>query len=232
MKDMVPKGTGNSRTLKSVSNFLTLYPTYNDFAAALVAGTLPIDLGAINSAGCDEVGTPLNKANLLKDATFAKLGVDIAGGEPSVDDAIDILAEFKAGLNSYGKVMPDQLSSRIVTVTLAANESLTLDSTYKNATIHVRLTSASGTASIIVPENAFDVEDEFEVFIIKSNSSVTETLTITRASGAASTFNGSSSVSLSNNNDTAVFKCYAKNVAPEGASYPDPLLWLVKGDIL
>ena len=179
MKDMVPKGTGNSRTLKSVANFLTLYPTYNDFAAALVAGTLPIDLGAINSAGCDEVGTPLNKANLLTDATATALGLNANDGstplvEPTVNLAFQRVMNglsSKADLDpTTGKVDPDQLSSRIVTVTLAANESLTLDSSYKNATIAVRLISVGGTASIIVPENAFDVEDEFEVFIIKSDS--------------------------------------------------------------
>lgn len=93
MKDMVPKGTGNSRYLKSVSNFMTLYPTYADFAAALVAGTLPVDFNGINSAGCDEVGTALNKANLLTDATVAALGTEIVGAEPTVDIALRILAD-------------------------------------------------------------------------------------------------------------------------------------------
>ena len=43
MKDMIIKGTGDSRYLKSVSNFLSLYPDYESFVAALVAGTeIPI----------------------------------------------------------------------------------------------------------------------------------------------------------------------------------------------
>lgn len=231
MKDMVPKGTGDSRYLKSVANFTALYPTYADFVAALVAGTLPVDFNGINSAGCNEVGTPLNKASLLTDATFAKMGVTIAGAEPTVNDALDALAELKAGLDSNGKVLPDQLSSRVVSIALAAGDSLTLDSSYKNTFINVSLPSASGTASIIVPDNAFNVGDEFEVCIRKNDANIAETLTITRASGAASRFNGLSSVSLSNSFDIAALKCYGKEVAPAGASYGDYLLWVVKGDI-
>lgn len=75
MQDGIIKGTGNSRYLKSISNFLTQYPTYQDFAAALVAGTLPIDLNGINETGWDQLGTALNKANLLSDETAAAMGL-------------------------------------------------------------------------------------------------------------------------------------------------------------
>lgn len=64
MQDTIIKGTGNSRTLKSVSDFKTKYPTYDSFVAALVAGTLPVDLGGLVSGGCSQVGTPVNTANL------------------------------------------------------------------------------------------------------------------------------------------------------------------------
>lgn len=90
MKDMVPKGTGNSRFLKSVSNFLSLYPTYNDFVAALIAGTLPVDFNGINSAGCAQVGTALNKANLLDDTTAAALELT---GDPTVNQALYALSQ-------------------------------------------------------------------------------------------------------------------------------------------
>ena len=69
MKDSVILGSGNSRYLKSVADFKTLYPTYDDFAAALVAGTLPIDLNGINAAGFQQIGDALGKATLLTDAT-------------------------------------------------------------------------------------------------------------------------------------------------------------------
>lgn len=69
MKDFVPLGSGDSRYLKSVSNFKTLYPTFEAFSNALIEGTLPIDLNGVNPSGVAQMGTPLNKANLLADAT-------------------------------------------------------------------------------------------------------------------------------------------------------------------
>lgn len=90
MKDTVLLGNGNSRYLKSVSNFLSLYPTYNDFVAAIVAGTLPVDFNGVNAAGCAQVGTSLSKANLLTDATATALG--LSGNDPTVNDALSALA--------------------------------------------------------------------------------------------------------------------------------------------
>lgn len=75
MTDGVKKGTGNSRYLKTVSNFLTLYSTYEKFAQAFMAGTIPVDFNGINAAGWTTQGTPLNKANLLKDATATGMGL-------------------------------------------------------------------------------------------------------------------------------------------------------------
>lgn len=99
MKDSVIKGTGNSRYLKSVANLLTLYPTYEDFAQALIAGTFPIDLNGINAAGFQQVGTALNKASFLKDATAELYGLD-ASAVP--DDLFQVLASqgrYKIGVN-------------------------------------------------------------------------------------------------------------------------------------
>ena len=91
MQDGIIKGTGNSRYLKSISEFLTQYPTYNDFAAALAAGTLPIDLKGINPTGWDQQGTPLNKENLLSDETCELLGIT----QTSVpDDAFLRISKF------------------------------------------------------------------------------------------------------------------------------------------
>ena len=85
MKDGIIKATGNSRYLKSVANFLTLYPDYASFVEALVAGTLPIDLNGLNDAGWDQKPTYLNKANLLDDTTASKLGLT---GDPTVNQAL------------------------------------------------------------------------------------------------------------------------------------------------
>lgn len=72
MIDSVLKGTGNSRFLKSAVPAGT---SWADALAMLQAGTFPIDLNGINTEGFQHVGTPLNKANLLKDATAAQIGL-------------------------------------------------------------------------------------------------------------------------------------------------------------
>ncbi len=71
MQDGIIKGTGNSRFLKSVPDFLRQYPTYESFVAALAAGTLPVDFNGINETGWQQLGTALNKGNLLSDETAA-----------------------------------------------------------------------------------------------------------------------------------------------------------------
>lgn len=90
MKDAIALGTGNSRYLKSVSGFLTLYPTYDAFVAALVAGTLPVDFNGINPDGWSQQGTELDKAHLLTDATAALMNL---GSEASINDALATLAQ-------------------------------------------------------------------------------------------------------------------------------------------
>ena len=71
--------------MKSIAGFLAAYPTYEDFAAALVEGTLPIDLNGLNDAGWEQKPTYLNKANLLDDTTAEKLGLT---GDPTVNQAL------------------------------------------------------------------------------------------------------------------------------------------------
>lgn len=75
MQDAITKGEGNSRYLKSESDFLTKHPTYEAYVDALVAGTLPVDLNGINPEGWAQLGTALDKANLLTDATAALVGL-------------------------------------------------------------------------------------------------------------------------------------------------------------
>lgn len=113
MQDFVPNGTGNSRFLKSVATFLTDYPTYADFAAALIAGTFPIDLNGVNPAGYSQLGTPLNKANLLDDATATALGispatVNAALYELSGRSKIQLVTY--TGTGTYGSANPNTLT--------------------------------------------------------------------------------------------------------------------------
>lgn len=72
MIDSVLKGTGNSRFLKSAVPAGT---SWADALAMLQAGTFPVDFNGINAEGFQQIGTPLNKANLLKDATAAQIGL-------------------------------------------------------------------------------------------------------------------------------------------------------------
>lgn len=121
MTDGIKKGTGNSRYLKTVSNFLTLYPTYEKFAQALIAGTLPIDLNGINAAGWTTQGTALNKANLLADATatgmgltaaatpnqaFAQLRALIANIQTAVSSKGYVAAGYYAGNGATSRTIP------------------------------------------------------------------------------------------------------------------------------
>lgn len=75
MQDGIIAGNGNSRYLKTVAAALSLYPDYESFMAALIAGTFPIDLNGINAGGWTQQGTPLNKANLFSDSTASVLGL-------------------------------------------------------------------------------------------------------------------------------------------------------------
>lgn len=93
MTDGITMGSGNSRYLRSVSGFLSLYPTYEAFAQALISGTLPIDLNGLNPDGWVQEGTELNKANLLTDATAAIMGL---GSEATPNDMLAALANKAA----------------------------------------------------------------------------------------------------------------------------------------
>lgn len=72
MKDLVPKGTGNSRFLRSSipSNI-----THEELVALLRAGTFPVDFAGLNADGVAVVGSAYNKANVLPDDVCTALGV-------------------------------------------------------------------------------------------------------------------------------------------------------------
>lgn len=122
MTDGVIKGTGNSRYLKSVSNFKTLYPTYDDFAAALVAGTLPIDLKGINSSGWSTQGTPLTKANLLTDSTAALYGYGSTATVNQIFSAIKTLFNTFPSANTIAQVTSGSITGALRNgITIACN---------------------------------------------------------------------------------------------------------------
>ena len=82
MRDTIIKGAGNSRLLKSVPNALTLYPTHEALMQALATSGLPIDLLGLQAAGVEQMGTDLNKANLLTDATETAIWGNTANRTP------------------------------------------------------------------------------------------------------------------------------------------------------
>ena len=93
MQDAIMKGNGNSRYLKTVEEALSLYPTYEDFLQAMIAGTFPVDFNGINKDGWTQLGTLLNKANLLSDTVISTLGLS-TGVNSTPNDAFNVLANI------------------------------------------------------------------------------------------------------------------------------------------
>lgn len=89
MKDFIPKGTGDSRYLKSA---IPADITHEQLVALLRTGTFPIDLAGVNPDGVAQRGDALNKGNLLTDDTARDYGVGIA----AVPDDV-----FKALLSAF-----------------------------------------------------------------------------------------------------------------------------------
>ena len=106
MKDFFPKGTGNSRYLKSS---IPATITHEELVALLREGTFPIDLNGINAEGVAQQGTALSKTNLLKDATAALFGL---GTDAVPDTILNILS--KSVLYTQTEVdIPVELGSKI-----------------------------------------------------------------------------------------------------------------------
>lgn len=124
MQDAIINETGNSRYLRSIAGFLQAYPNYDSFAAALIAGTLPIDLNGINPDGFAQMGTDLNKANMLTDATAALADL---GPEATPDQMFAALA------NSIGTAVSTAQNAQAAAQT--ANSGLTTLTTKVNSMI-------------------------------------------------------------------------------------------------
>ena len=72
MKDMVPKGTGNSRFLRSS---IAADITHEELVALLRSGKFPVDFAGLNSAGIHVQGSAYNKANVLPDTVCTRLNI-------------------------------------------------------------------------------------------------------------------------------------------------------------
>lgn len=116
MKDTIIKGDGTSRTVKAPAS---MPETFEEWREQLLAGSATLDIG-LNAAGCDVVGTALNKGNMLTDATAAAL--ELSGTDPTVNEALYALSQ--KGSPAEVRVMGDTGT----TVTMTRN-SKTLSAT-------------------------------------------------------------------------------------------------------
>lgn len=142
MTDTIIKGTGNSRTLKTPT---TLPATWEEARAQLIAGTFPVDIGALVAAGVQQQGMPLTKANLLSDATGTKLGL---ASTATPNDALDVLASHYGTCSTAAAT-----AAKVVTLSgfkLATGAVIAVKFTYANTaaspTLNVNGTGAKSIA--------------------------------------------------------------------------------------
>lgn len=94
MKDMVPKGTGNSRFLRSS---IAADITHEELVALLRSGKFPVDFAGLNSVGIQVQGSAYNKANVLPDTLCDILGIS-TDSEPK--DAFNVLQSKLNAVNA------------------------------------------------------------------------------------------------------------------------------------
>lgn len=87
MKNTVIKGDGTSRKLKAPSS---LPESFSEWRTQLLAGNATLDI-ALNPDGCETVGTPLSKSNLLTDETKEALG--LTSDDPTINEALKLLGD-------------------------------------------------------------------------------------------------------------------------------------------
>lgn len=123
MKDTSIKGNGKSSIIKAPSDMPETFETWRE---QLIAGQgyldvrLNTDVTGAN-AGCDVVGTPLNKANLLSDTTKAALELD--GTDPTVNDALYALKERALPLSGGTLTGNLDITKTIASVVLRTGDS-------------------------------------------------------------------------------------------------------------
>lgn len=95
MQDLITKGTGNSRFMKSA---IPEDITFAEMVKMLRDGTFPFDLNGLNPAGIEQTGTPYNKEQVLTDDTAALLRLDSVAA--NVNAAFATLAENKVNIQT------------------------------------------------------------------------------------------------------------------------------------
>lgn len=85
MTDTIIKGTGNSRSIRSVPNLAALAPTYEKLLEMLTSEEgLPFDMGPLNPLGVDVMGTPLDSEHLITVEIGVYTGTGLSGPSAAV----------------------------------------------------------------------------------------------------------------------------------------------------
>ena len=124
MKDTSIKGNGKSSIIRAPSD---MPATFEEWRSQLLEGKGYLDIGLNtelgDNAGCDIIGTPLNKSNLLSDTT--KSSLQLNGEDPTVNDALLKLSSIRAQpngiatLNGSGKLAQMPTAADVGAIKLA-----------------------------------------------------------------------------------------------------------------
>lgn len=115
MQDTIILGNGTSKQIKTAS----LPNSYAEFKAMAENGNLFADI-KLNADGCEVVGTPLNKLNLLTDETAGKIG-----NPKNIDEAFAFLAK------SINGIIRGVIQRGSASCDIASNNSITFENPFK-----------------------------------------------------------------------------------------------------
>lgn len=119
MKDRVRISGGNGRSSKLMCPNDYAPADFATFINHLKAGNVYVDVTPNNSTGSDagvsEVGTALNKANLLTDTTAEGFGFD-ATDDPTINDVLERISnDYISGTLTAGQTTLTLLDERLTT---------------------------------------------------------------------------------------------------------------------
>lgn len=100
MVDTIIKGTGNSRSIKTVPNIKAMISSLDDLLDLFIDG-FPVDIGPLNPTGVQVKGTDLTKANLLTDETAALYGKT---GAAVPDEIFSVIAPYLSKIGEKAKI--------------------------------------------------------------------------------------------------------------------------------
>lgn len=152
MKNTVIKGDGTSRKLKAPSS---LPESFSEWRTQLLAGNATLDI-ALNPDGCETVGTPLSKSNLLTDETKTALG--LTSDDPTVNEALNLL----------GNAQPIIGTTPPTTSTVGVVGQTYIDTAAK-LVYHCTAAAATGYTWISADKNLQDTKQDKSTAITTSN---------------------------------------------------------------